>query len=43
MINSSIRELARALAGKHISSVELTQSFLDRAQRHNPQLNAFIT
>ncbi len=43
MINSSIRELARALAGKQISSVELTQSFLDRAQRHNPQLNAFIT
>ena len=43
MINSSIRELARALAGKQISSVELTQSFLDRAQRHNPRLNAFIT
>jgi len=43
MINSSIRELARALASKQISSVELTQSFLDRAQRHNPQLNAFIT
>ena len=43
MINSSLRELARALCDKHISSVELARLFLNRAQRHNPQLNAFIT
>ncbi len=43
MINSSLRELARALADKRISSVELARLFLGRAQRHNPQLNAFIT
>ena len=43
MINSSLSELARALASKRISSSELTGLFLDRAQRYEPQLNAFIT
>jgi aspartyl-tRNA(Asn)/glutamyl-tRNA(Gln) amidotransferase subunit A len=43
MINSSLRELARALSSKQISSVELAQSFLDRAERYNGALNAFIT
>jgi len=43
MINSSLRELARALSNKQISSVELAQSFLDRAERYNGALNAFIT
>ena len=43
MINASLSELAQALARKQISSVELTQLFLDRAQRLNPELNAFVT
>jgi aspartyl-tRNA(Asn)/glutamyl-tRNA(Gln) amidotransferase subunit A len=43
MINASLSELAQALAGKQISSVELTQLFLERAQRLNPGLNAFVT
>jgi len=43
MVHASLSELARALAGKQISSVELTRIFLDRAQRLNPELNAFVT
>jgi aspartyl-tRNA(Asn)/glutamyl-tRNA(Gln) amidotransferase subunit A len=43
MINASLNELAQALAAKQISSVELTQLFLERAQRLNPRLNAFVT
>lgn len=43
MINSSLKELAAALAAKKISSVELTALFLDRIGKHNPALNAFVT
>jgi aspartyl-tRNA(Asn)/glutamyl-tRNA(Gln) amidotransferase subunit A len=43
MINWSLRQLSRALADKQTSSVELSQSFLVRAQRYNGELNAFIT
>jgi aspartyl-tRNA(Asn)/glutamyl-tRNA(Gln) amidotransferase subunit A len=43
MINSSLKELSRQLASKKISSVELTQTFLDRIRELNPRLNAFIT
>jgi aspartyl-tRNA(Asn)/glutamyl-tRNA(Gln) amidotransferase subunit A len=43
MINASLRELSAALAAKKISSVELTTLFLDRIERLNPTLNAFIT
>jgi aspartyl-tRNA(Asn)/glutamyl-tRNA(Gln) amidotransferase subunit A len=43
MINASLTELSGALARKDISSLELTRLFLDRAQRLNPELNAFIT
>jgi aspartyl-tRNA(Asn)/glutamyl-tRNA(Gln) amidotransferase subunit A len=43
MINASLSELAQALAAKQISSVELTRLFLERAQRLNPELNAFVT
>jgi aspartyl-tRNA(Asn)/glutamyl-tRNA(Gln) amidotransferase subunit A len=43
MINASLKELATALAGKQISSVELTRQFLDRIDRHNPEINAYIT
>jgi aspartyl-tRNA(Asn)/glutamyl-tRNA(Gln) amidotransferase subunit A len=43
MINASLKELSLALASKKVSSVELTQLFLDRIERLNPTLNAFIT
>jgi aspartyl-tRNA(Asn)/glutamyl-tRNA(Gln) amidotransferase subunit A len=43
MINSSLRELAAALAAKKISSVELTTLFLDRIEKLNPTLNAFVS
>lgn len=43
MINASVKEMADALSSKKISSVELTQMFLDRIQKLNPTLNAFIT
>ena len=39
----SIGELARRLAAKEISSVELAQHFLERIDRLNPSLNAVIT
>ena len=43
MIERSLSELAGALAKREISSVELTQLYLERIARHNPQINAFIT
>ncbi|MGO8754264.1 MAG: Asp-tRNA(Asn)/Glu-tRNA(Gln) amidotransferase subunit GatA [Gallionellaceae bacterium] len=43
MINASLKQLSAQLAGKEISSVELTQLYLDRIARLNPVLNAYIT
>jgi len=43
VIDASLRELSRALAAKRVSSVELTGLFLDRIERLNPALNAFVT
>jgi len=43
MIDASLKQLSQALAAKRISSVELTQLFLDRIARLNPTLNAFVT
>lgn len=43
MINAGLKQLSQALAAKQISSVELTQLFLDRINRLNPTLNAFVT
>ena len=43
MINASLKDLAAALGAKQISSVELTQLFLDRIHRLNPDINAYIT
>jgi aspartyl-tRNA(Asn)/glutamyl-tRNA(Gln) amidotransferase subunit A len=43
MINASIKQLSAALAAKKISSVELTQLYLERIASLNPELNAFIT
>ena len=43
MLNATLSELSAALAEKRISSLELTQLFLARIERLNPELNAFIT
>ncbi len=43
MINASLKQLSARLAGKKISSVELTQLYLDRIAALNPALNAYIT
>ena len=43
LINSSLRDLSRALAAKRVSAVELATLFLDRIDKLNPALNAFIT
>ena len=42
LFNSSLRELSAALAAKKVSAVELASLFLDRIDRLNPGLNAFI-
>ncbi|MDO9151845.1 MAG: Asp-tRNA(Asn)/Glu-tRNA(Gln) amidotransferase subunit GatA [Methylotenera sp.] len=43
MINSSLKTLAQMLANKEISSVELTQTFLNRIDAYNPEINAYIS
>ncbi|MBS1142663.1 MAG: gatA [Proteobacteria bacterium] len=43
MINRSLKQLSQALAAREISSLELTTLFLDRIDRLNPTLNAFVT
>ena len=43
MIHSSLKELSAALAAKKISAVELATLFLDRIDKLNPTLNAFIS
>ena len=43
LTNASLRELSRALAAKKVSAVELATHFLDRIDKFNPALNAFIT
>jgi aspartyl-tRNA(Asn)/glutamyl-tRNA(Gln) amidotransferase subunit A len=43
MINSSLKQLYSQLAAKKISSVELTQLYLDRINTLNPDLNAYVT
>ncbi len=43
MIDATLSELARALSERKLSSVELTQALLQRIERANPRLNAFIT
>lgn len=42
MINSSLKNLSQMLAKKEISSVEITQTFLDRINKYNPTINAYI-
>jgi len=43
MFNSTLKQLSGLLARKQLSSVELTQSCLDRIARLDPGLNAFLT
>ncbi len=43
MFNSTLKQLSTLLVQKKLSSVELTQSYLDRVARLNPGLNAFVT
>ncbi len=39
----TIRELSNDLRAKKISSVELTQHFVDRIEKYDAQLNSFVT
>ncbi len=43
MFNYSLSQLKDELAQKNISSVELTQLFIDRIKKHDPKLNSFIS
>jgi aspartyl-tRNA(Asn)/glutamyl-tRNA(Gln) amidotransferase subunit A len=43
MYRHSLAELSRMLHAGDISSEELTRAFLERAERHNPGLNCYIT
>jgi aspartyl-tRNA(Asn)/glutamyl-tRNA(Gln) amidotransferase subunit A len=43
VITGSLAELRAALAAKRLSCVELTQGLLERIERLNPALNAFVT
>lgn len=43
MIEKTAAELANAMANGEVSSVELTQAYLDRINSLNEQLNAYIT
>ena len=43
MQNKSLKQLSALLAQRKISSVELTQLYLDRIAQFNPGLNAFVT
>ena len=40
MIEKTAAELSQALANGEISSVELTQSYLDRIKKYNEELNS---
>ncbi len=43
MLNSSLTQMGAALHAKRISSIELTQLYLNRITELNPALNAYIT
>src|SRR6185503_20125338 len=43
MYRKTIAELSRQLGAREISSVELTRAYLERIERLNGTLNAFIT
>jgi aspartyl-tRNA(Asn)/glutamyl-tRNA(Gln) amidotransferase subunit A len=41
--DKSVAELSAALQARQVSSVEVTQAFLERVTRHQAELNAFIS
>ncbi|MCX7193456.1 MAG: Asp-tRNA(Asn)/Glu-tRNA(Gln) amidotransferase subunit GatA [Proteobacteria bacterium] len=43
MFNQTLTQIGAALRAKKISSVELTQTYLDRIATHNPAFNAYVT
>ena len=43
MINLSLKSLNQGLVKKKFSSLELTQFFLNRVEKHNSDINAFIS
>ncbi|MFZ3230054.1 MAG: Asp-tRNA(Asn)/Glu-tRNA(Gln) amidotransferase subunit GatA [Pseudobdellovibrio sp.] len=43
LIKASFKEVSRAVKEKKISATEVTKYFLDRCEKLNPKLNAFIT
>ncbi len=43
MFESTLKQLGNALRAKEISSVELTQLYLDNISKLNPSLNAYVT
>ncbi|HEV2332860.1 MAG TPA: Asp-tRNA(Asn)/Glu-tRNA(Gln) amidotransferase subunit GatA [Gammaproteobacteria bacterium] len=43
MHKKTLAEMAKELKARKVSSEELTRTFLERIERHNPRLNAFIT
>ncbi|MGH6636718.1 MAG: amidase family protein, partial [Gammaproteobacteria bacterium] len=43
MLHKTLSELSALVHRREISSVELTRIFIERAERFNPYLNAFIT
>ncbi|MDK9724060.1 MAG: Asp-tRNA(Asn)/Glu-tRNA(Gln) amidotransferase subunit GatA [Sterolibacteriaceae bacterium MAG5] len=43
MIHASLKDLSAALAAKKVSAVELATLFLDRIEKLNPTLNAFVS
>jgi aspartyl-tRNA(Asn)/glutamyl-tRNA(Gln) amidotransferase subunit A len=43
MHSKTLAQISADLAKKEYSSVEVTQFFLDRIAKHNPQVNAFVT
>ena len=43
LLQKTASDLVRDLNSKEISAVELTDFYLDRIEKHNPQLNAICT
>ncbi|HEV2109763.1 MAG TPA: Asp-tRNA(Asn)/Glu-tRNA(Gln) amidotransferase subunit GatA [Gammaproteobacteria bacterium] len=43
MHKKTLAEMAKDLKARKVSSEELTRTFLERIEHHNPRLNAFIT
>ena len=42
MLNQTAKELARDIGKGKLSSIEVTDFFIDRIEKHNPAVNAVI-